>query len=105
MSLIYTKKQLGEKYYKVTTTVDDVEHTFHCIIANDTQEDLDEIVQWNINNLNAPPVIYQPTYADKRKSEYPPIENYIDGVVKGNQTQIDEYIAACLAVKAKYPKP
>jgi hypothetical protein len=25
-------------------------------------------------------------------------------VVKGDQDQIDEYIAACLAVKAKYPK-
>jgi hypothetical protein len=105
MSLIYTKKQLGEKHYKVTTTVDDVEHTFHCIIANDTQEDLDEIVQWKIDNLNTPPVIYQPTYTDKRKAEYPSIENYIDGVVKGDQTQIDNYITECLAVKAKYPKP
>ena len=45
-----------------------------------------------------------PTYADSRASEYPPIIDYLDGVVKGDQAQIDAYIAACLAVKAKYPK-
>lgn len=44
-------------------------------------------------------------YDQLRKFEYPPIEDYIDGVVKGDQAQIDAYIAACLAVKAKYPKP
>lgn len=31
--------------------------------------------------------------------------DYLDGVVKGDQAQIDKYIADCLAVKAKYPKP
>ena len=40
----------------------------------------------------------------KRASEYPPITDYIDGVVKNDQAQIDKYIADCLAVKAKYPK-
>jgi hypothetical protein len=43
-------------------------------------------------------------YKAKRAAEYPPITDYIDGVVKGDQAQIDAYIAACLAVKAKYPK-
>ena len=43
-------------------------------------------------------------YIAKRASEYPPITDYIDGVVKGDQAQIDKYIADCLAVKAKYPK-
>lgn len=43
-------------------------------------------------------------YKAKRASEYPPITDYLDGVVKGDQTQIDKYIADCLAVKAKYPK-
>ncbi len=50
---------------------------------------------------------YQPipfTYAQLRASEYPPMEDYLDGVVKGDQAQIDAYIAACQAVKAKYPK-
>lgn len=44
-------------------------------------------------------------YKRNRAFEYPPITDYIDGVVKGDQAQIDAYIAACLAVKAKYPKP
>jgi hypothetical protein len=44
------------------------------------------------------------TYAQKRAAEYPPMTDYLDGVVKGDQLQIDAYIAACLAVKAKYPK-
>ena len=43
-------------------------------------------------------------YKAKRAAEYPPMTDYLDGVVKGNQTQIDKYIADCLAVKAKYPK-
>lgn len=44
------------------------------------------------------------TYAQKRAAEYPPMADYLDGVVKGDQAQIDAYVAACLAVKAKYPK-
>ena len=43
-------------------------------------------------------------YYQKRRKEYPPITDYIDGVVKGDQEQIAKYIADCLAVKAKYPK-
>lgn len=44
------------------------------------------------------------TYAEKRAAEYPPMTDYLDGVVKGDQAQIDKYIADCQAVKAKYPK-
>lgn len=44
-------------------------------------------------------------YKQQRAAEYPPITDYLDGVVKGDQAQIDAYIAACQAVKAKYPKP
>lgn len=44
-------------------------------------------------------------YQGLRAGEYPPISDYIDGIVKGDQEQVDGYIAACLAVKAKYPKP
>ena len=44
------------------------------------------------------------TYAQKRAAEYPLVTDYLDGVVKGDQAQIDKYIADCLAVKAKYPK-
>ena len=43
-------------------------------------------------------------YKLQRSSEYPPVAEYIDGVVKGDQDQIDAHIAACQAVKDKYPK-
>jgi hypothetical protein len=50
------------------------------------------------------PVAPALTYAQKRAAEYPPMTDYLDGIAKGDQAQIDIYIAACLAVKAKYPK-
>ena len=43
-------------------------------------------------------------YIAKRAAEYPNPAEYLDGVVKGDQAQIDKYIADCQAVKAKYPK-
>ena len=43
-------------------------------------------------------------YARKRKSEYPNIYDYMDGIVKNDQTQIDKYITDSQAVKYKYPK-
>ena len=44
-------------------------------------------------------------YQRQRAVEYPPIEEYLDGVVKGDQAQIQAYIDTCLMVKRKYPKP
>lgn len=49
-----------------------------------------------------PPV---PTYSDLRRAEYPPVMDLIDGMVKDDQAQIKAYKDACLAIKAKYPKP
>lgn len=43
-------------------------------------------------------------YIAKRASEYPPMTDYLDAIVKGDQAQIDKYIADCLAVKQKFPK-
>ena len=43
-------------------------------------------------------------YIAKRQAEYPPMTDYLDGIAKGDQAQIDKYIADCQAVKAKYPK-
>ena len=43
-------------------------------------------------------------YQRDRKAEYPPMENYLDGIVKGDQAQIDQYVADCLAVKQRFPK-
>jgi len=43
-------------------------------------------------------------YIAKRASEYPPMTDYLDAIVKNDQAQIDKYIADCLAVKARFPK-
>ena len=44
-------------------------------------------------------------YQRLRALEYPPVTDYLDAIVKGDLEQQQAYIDACLAVKAKYPKP
>jgi hypothetical protein len=65
-------------------------------------------------DANGNPVTYDETavqayidahaYIAKRQREYPPMTDYLDGIAKGDQAQIDKYIADCQAVKTKYPK-
>jgi len=43
-------------------------------------------------------------YKAQRQREYPPMTDYLDGIAKGDQAQINKYIADCLAVKERYPK-
>ena len=43
-------------------------------------------------------------YKDKRAAEYPSFTDYLDGIVKGDNAQVQAYIDACNAVKNKYPK-
>jgi hypothetical protein len=43
-------------------------------------------------------------YKRQRAIEYPDFKEYLDGIVKGDDAQIQKYINDCLAVKAKYPK-
>tara|TARA_R110000782_G_C14738003_1_gene405882 strand:- start:124 stop:471 length:348 start_codon:yes stop_codon:yes gene_type:complete len=51
-------------------------------------------------------VTVNPTeYQRQRSLEYPAIADYLDGIVKSDTAQVQAYIDACLAVKAKYPKP
>jgi hypothetical protein len=45
------------------------------------------------------------SYQEKRVKEYPSFTEYLDGIVKGDEAQVQRYIDACLDVKAKYPKP
>lgn len=57
----------------------------------------------------------EPDYQEQRVEEYPPMADFLDAQVKINsgdevlmaegQAQLDKYVADCLAVKAKYPKP
>jgi hypothetical protein len=43
-------------------------------------------------------------YQRKRQAEYPPMADYLDAIVKGDDTQKQKYIDDCKAVKEKYPK-
>ena len=43
-------------------------------------------------------------YARKRQAEYPPMADYLDAIVKDDDTQKQKYINDCKAVKEKYPK-
>ena len=49
-------------------------------------------------------LIASEAYKVKRVAEYPPYTDYLDGIVKGDNAQVQAYIDACLAVKNKYPK-
>ncbi len=43
-------------------------------------------------------------YQRDRATAYPPVTDYLDGIVKGDTAQVDKYISDCQAVKLKYPK-
>ena len=58
-----------------------------------------------IEDLNENPQYLLEKCYENRRKEYPPIEDYLDAVVKNDEAQKMEYINKCLAVKAKYPKP
>jgi hypothetical protein len=73
-------------------------------IRGDTAYDVnDNIVEYDKSAVEA--YVDAHAYIDKRAAEYPPITDYLDGIVKGDTEQVQAYIDACLAVKAKYPKP
>ena len=47
-------------------------------------------------------------YQRQRAPEYPSLATFADAYYwaqKGDNTKMDEYVAACDAVKTKYPKP
>jgi hypothetical protein len=79
--------------YPNVITVDDGEGAFD-IDGNKVAIDMNAVNAWVDPNA----------YKAKRAAEYPDFRDYLDGIVKGDQEQIAAYIAACQAVKTKYPK-
>jgi uncharacterized protein (UPF0297 family) len=73
--------------------------TIHGDVAYDKDK---QEVTYNNNAVEA--LIASEAYKELRAREYPPITDYIDGIVKGDNAQVQAYIDACLAVKNKYPK-
>ena len=59
-------------------------------------------VTYDNNAIQA--LVASEAYKAKRAAEYPPYTDYLDGIVKGDNAQVQAYIDACLAVKNKYPK-
>lgn len=86
---------LHEAIYELNPTIKVIRGT----IAYDT--DGNE-VSYDITQAQA--LVKANEYKTKRAAEYPPMTDYLDGVVKGDQAQIQAYIEACNAVKVKYPK-
>ena len=43
-------------------------------------------------------------YKELRTAEYPPMEDYLDAIAKGDTEAEEGYKRKCLEVKAKYPK-
>ena len=80
--------------YPNVVTVDDGAGAFDKD-GNKVEIDVDAVNAW----------VDPDTYKYQRAAEYPDFRDYLDGVVKGDQAQIAAYIAACQAVKNKYPKP
>jgi len=72
-------------------------------IRGDVAYDKDEQeVTYDNNAVEA--LVASEAYKELRAAEYPPITDYLDGIVKGDNAQVQAYIDACLAVKEKYPK-
>lgn len=72
-------------------------------LSEDIERPLDSEIDTEVTRLQAEYDALE--YQRLRAAEYPDFKEYLDGIVKGNQEQVDKYIADCLAVKEKYPKP
>jgi hypothetical protein len=79
--------------YSNVVTIDEGTGAFDAQ-GNKVEIDMDAVDAW----------VDPEAYIAKRQAEYPPMTDYLDGIAKGDQAQIDKYIADCNAVKAKYPK-
>lgn len=89
---MHTINDIPKQYWKDGALVDYTEEERQALLQS-WNEDAERINAFNALK-----------YQRERAAEYPPITDYLDGVVKGDQAQIQAYIDACLAVKAKYPK-
>lgn len=81
------------KLYPQVVSVDDTAGAFDAQ-GNQVEIDLALVNAWQDPDA----------YKSKRAAEYPDFKEYLDGIVKGDEAQIAEYIAKCQAIKQKYPK-
>jgi len=94
--------------YKLTNSTSIIRLSDNASIPADEQNtDFAAYIQWlsegnTPESADIPPA---PTYQELRAAAYPAHSDYLDGIVKGDAAQVQAYIDACLAVKAKFPKP
>lgn len=81
------------KLYPQVVSIDDTAGAFDAQ-GNQVEIDLALVNAWQDPDA----------YKFKRAAEYPDFKEYLDGIVKGDEAQIADYIAKCQAVKNKYPK-
>lgn len=81
------------KLYPTVVTIDDTAGAFDAN-GNKVNIDLALVNAW----------VDPEAYKAKRAAEYPPMTDYLDGIVKGDDAQVQAYIDACNAVKNRYPK-
>lgn len=87
--------KLADAIYKLNPTV----VTIRDGVAYDANE---QVVSYDLAQAQA--LVDAEAYKVKRAAEYPDFKEYLDGIVKGDEAQIADYIAKCQAVKNKYPK-
>lgn len=98
MAIKYTTEKVNDSTYKVFVELPEKQEF---IIGVNNESEIDALVIMTVNKTF--PVLF-PTYQSLRQEAYPPFTDYLDGIVKGDQAQVQKYIDDCLAVKAKYPK-
>lgn len=76
-----------------------------CIEAEEPVIPAGHRAKWNNGWVIEEITVRELDWWENRIAKYPSYAEYLDGIVKGDQAQIDKYIADCLAVKAMYPKP
>jgi hypothetical protein len=98
MTIKYTTQKVNDTTYKVFVELPEAQEFF---VGVNNESEIDELVTMTVNKTF--PVL-SPTYQALRQEAYPSITDYLDGIVKGDQAQVQKYIDDCLAVKAKFPK-
>ena len=85
---------------------DDISNCFYIHPVKD-RELLEKLLNrpWQVCLGDNGKLVDTPTWLALRLKNYPPIEDYLDAVVKSDQTAIDAYISKCLEIKGLYPKP
>ena len=85
----------------------DLESTEEIIVGKDEEDN--DIIETRLVNVYEEVEVdvvawRKENYALLRQAVYPPIEEYVDAVVKGDEKAIESYKSKCLNVKERFPK-